>query len=144
VQTCALLIFILMGQVIYQSGMSWKMFDAAYKWFGFLPGGVAATTVAASIGFSTVSGSNAATTATMGSVSLPEMRKYNYDPKLAGGSVAIGWLLGTIIPPSTGLIIIAVPSEHSNNIILHASILSRFVNGIRVLSFVFAVTVCLV
>lgn len=132
-------LFILMGQVIYQSGMSVKMFDAAYKWFGFLPGGVAATTVAASIGFSTVSGSNAATTATMGSVSLPEMRKYNYDPKLAGGSVAIGGLLGTIIPPSTGLIIIAVQSEQSITKLFQASLIPGLLTGALLLLTVFVI-----
>lgn len=132
-------LFILMGQVIYQSGMSVKMFDAAYKWFGFLPGGVAATTVAASIGFSTVSGSNAATTATMGSVSLPEMRKYNYAPRLAGGSVAIGGLLGTIIPPSTGLIIIAVQSEQSITRLFQASLIPGLLTGAMLLITVFVI-----
>lgn len=132
-------LFILMGQVIYQSGMSVKVFDAAYKWIGFLPGGVAATTVAASIGFSTVSGSNAATTATMGSVSLPEMRKYNYDKRLAGGSVAIGGLLGTIIPPSTGLIIIAVQSEQSITRLFQASLIPGLITGALLLLTVFII-----
>lgn len=132
-------LFILMGQVIYQSGMSVKVFDAAYKWIGFLPGGIAATTVAASIGFSTVSGSNAATTATMGSVSLPEMRKYNYDKRLAGGSVAIGGLLGTIIPPSTGLIIIAVQSEQSITRLFQASLIPGLITGALLLLTVFII-----
>lgn len=106
-------LFIFMGQIIYRTGMSTKLFDAAYKWIGWMRGGVAATTIAASIAFSSVSGSNAAATATMGSVALPEMKKYKYDPRLAAGSVAIGGTLGIVIPPSTGLIIIAVQSEQS-------------------------------
>lgn len=132
-------LFILMGQIIYHSGMSSKVFDAAYKWIGFLPGGVAATTVAASIGFSTVSGSNAGTTATMGSISLPEMRKYGYDPRLAGGSVAVGGLLGTIIPPSTALIIIAVQSEQSITRLFQASLLPGLMTGALLLLTVFAI-----
>lgn len=106
-------LFVLMGQIAFRSGISERLYAAAYKWIGSLPGGVAATTILASIGFSTVSGSNSATTATMGAVALPEMKKYNYDPALSGGSVAIGGTLGVLIPPSTALIIIAIQSEQS-------------------------------
>lgn len=126
-------LFILMGQIIFQTGMSAKLFSAAYKWIGFLPGGVAATTIAASIGFSTVSGSNAAATATMGSVALPEMKKYHYDPRLAGGSVAVGGILGSIIPPSTALIIIAVQSEQSITTLFQAALVPGLLTGVLLL-----------
>lgn len=126
-------LFILMGQIIFQTGMSSKLFSAAYKWIGFLPGGVAATTIATSIAFSTVSGSNAAATATMGSVALPEMRKYNYDPRLAGGSVAIGGTLGILTPPSTALIIIAVQSEQSITTLFQAALAPGLLVGAMLL-----------
>lgn len=126
-------LFILMGQVIFRTGMSAQLFDAAYKWFGFLPGGVAATTIATSIGFSAVSGSNAAATATMGSVALPEMKKYNYDPRLAGGSVAIGGIMGILTPPSTALIIIAVQSEQSITTLFRAALAPGLMVGAMLL-----------
>ncbi|NDL60359.1 TRAP transporter large permease subunit [Phytoactinopolyspora mesophila] len=106
-------LFVLMGQIAFRAGISERLYATAYKWIGSLPGGVAATTILASIGFSTFSGSNSATTATMGAVSLPEMKKYRYQPALSGGSVAIGGTLGVLIPPSTALIIIAIQSEQS-------------------------------
>ncbi|RLV57222.1 TRAP transporter large permease [Aeromicrobium phragmitis] len=115
-------LFILMGMVIFHTGMSSKLFKAAYAWIGHLPGGVAATTILASIAFSSVSGSNSASTATMGSVALPEMKRYGYDPRVAGGAVAIGGTLGVLIPPSTALIIIAVQSEQSISRLFQAAL----------------------
>jgi tripartite ATP-independent transporter DctM subunit len=105
--------FVLMGQVAFASGMTERLYAAAYKWIGHLPGGVAATTILASMGFATVSGSNSATTATMGTVALPEMRRYGYSKALSGGSVAIGGTLGVVIPPSVVLIVIAIQTEQS-------------------------------
>jgi TRAP-type C4-dicarboxylate transport system permease large subunit len=64
--------------------------DAAYKWVGRLPGGLAATTILSSAGFAAICGSNSTTSATMGTIALPEMKRYNYDPALSTGSVAIG------------------------------------------------------
>ncbi|TQO20057.1 tripartite ATP-independent transporter DctM subunit [Rhodoglobus vestalii] len=115
-------LFIFMGQVIFNSGMSTKLFNSAYKWLGHFPGGVAATTIAASAAFSAVSGSNAAATATMGAIAIPEMKKYGYDKKFAGGTVAIGGTLGILIPPSTALIIIAVQSEQSITTLFRAAL----------------------
>lgn len=122
-------LFVLMGQVAFRSGISERLYAAAYKWIGSLPGGVAATTILASIGFSTVSGSNSATTATMGAVALPEMKKYNYDPALSGGSVAIGGTLGVLIPPSTALIIIAIQSEQSISRLFVAALVPGLIVG---------------
>ncbi|SJM52813.1 TRAP dicarboxylate transporter, DctM subunit, unknown substrate 3 [Actinomycetales bacterium JB111] len=130
-------LFILMGQIIFRTGMSSKLFDAAYTWVGHFPGGVAATTILASIGFSAVSGSNSAATATMGSVALPEMKKYNYDPRLAGGAVAVGGTLGILIPPSTALIIIAVQSEQSITTLFGAALLPGILTGVALLGTVF-------
>lgn len=122
-------LFVLMGQVAFRSGISERLYATAYKWIGSLPGGVAATTILASIGFSTVSGSNSATTATMGAVALPEMKKYDYDPALSGGSVAIGGTLGVLIPPSTALIIIAIQSEQSISRLFVAALIPGLIVG---------------
>ncbi len=122
-------LFVLMGQIAYRAGISRRLYAAAYDWIGSLPGGIAATTILASIGFSAVSGSNSATTATIGSVALPEMKKYRYDPGLSGGSVAIGGTLGVVIPPSTALIIIAIQSEQSITQLFTAAVLPGFIVG---------------
>lgn len=132
-------LFIFMGQIIFHTGMSTKLFDAAYKWIGHFRGGVAATTVAASIAFSAVSGSNAAATATMGAVALPEMKKYKYDRKLAGGAVAIGGTLGILIPPSTALIIIAVQSEQSIATLFQAALFPGLLVSVLLLATAFAI-----
>lgn len=130
-------LFILMGQIIFRTGMSSKLFDAAYKWVGHFRGGVAATTILASIAFSAVSGSNSAATATMGAVALPEMKKYHYDPRLAGGAVAVGGTLGILIPPSTALIIIAVQSEQSIVTLFSAALVPGLLTGVALLVTVF-------
>ncbi|MDP2133554.1 MAG: TRAP transporter large permease [Sulfuritalea sp.] len=106
-------LFVLMGQFAYRAGTTERLYDAAYKWVGRMPGGLAATTVAASAGFSAICGSNSATTATMGTIAMPEMRRYGYDPALSSGAIAVGGTLGVVIPPSVVLIVIAVQTEQS-------------------------------
>lgn len=133
-------LFILMGNVMYHTGTSTQLFEAAYRWIGHLPGGLAATTILASIGFSAVSGSNSASTATMGSVALPEMKKYRYDHGAAGGAVAIGGTLGILLPPSTALIIIAAQSEQSITALFQAALFpGLFVGALLVAT---AILVC--
>lgn len=106
-------LFVLMGQFAYRAGVTTRLYQAAYTWVGRLPGGLASTTVAACAGFSAICGSNSATTATMGTIALPEMRKYRYDAALSAGAVAVGGTLGVVIPPSVVLIVIAVQTEQS-------------------------------
>ena len=106
-------LFVLMGQFAYRAGVTERLYDAAYKWVGRLPGGLAGTTIVACAGFSAICGSNSATTATMGTIALPEMRRYRYDPALSTGAIAVGGTLGVVIPPSVVLIVIAVQTEQS-------------------------------
>ncbi len=106
-------LFVLMGNFVFRAGVTDSLYRAAYQWIGHLPGGLAATTLLASMGFSAVCGSNSATTATVGTIALPEMRKYKYDKVLAGASVAVGGTLGVVIPPSVVLLVIAVQTEQS-------------------------------
>jgi len=106
-------LFVLMGQFAYRAGTTERLYVAAYKWVGRMPGGLACTTVAACAGFSAICGSNSATTATMGTIAMPEMRRYGYDPALATGAIAVGGTLGVVIPPSVVLIVIAVQTEQS-------------------------------
>lgn len=106
-------LFVLMGQFAYRAGTTERLYKAAYTWVGRMPGGLACTTVAASAGFSAICGSNSATTATMGTIAMPEMRRYGYDPALSSGAIAVGGTLGVVIPPSVVLIVIAVQTEQS-------------------------------
>jgi C4-dicarboxylate transporter DctM subunit len=106
-------LFVLMGQVAHHAGISGRLFNAAQTFFGHLRGGLAVATIGACAGFSAICGSTSATAATMASVALPEMKKYNYDPALATGVVAAGGSLGILIPPSTIFIIYGILTEQS-------------------------------
>lgn len=104
-------LFILMGAFVYRAALAEDMYDAAYAWLGHFPGGLAMTTVAACGGFAAVSGSSVATAATMAKVALPSMRRFNYDDRLAAGSIAAGGTIGILIPPSIALIIYGILVE---------------------------------
>jgi C4-dicarboxylate transporter, DctM subunit len=105
--------FILMGSFAYASGISQRLYRTCYSWFGQYRGGLTVATVLACSGFAAICGSTAATAATMGGIALPEMKKYNYDDKLATGTVASAGTLGILIPPSTVLIVYGLLTEES-------------------------------
>jgi tripartite ATP-independent transporter DctM subunit len=105
--------FILMGSFAFASGISERLYKACYSWFGQFRGGLTVATVVACSGFAAICGSTAATAATMGAIALPEMKKYNYDDKLATGTVAAAGTLGILIPPSTVLIVYGILTEES-------------------------------
>lgn len=106
-------LFILMGQVTFHAGISSRLFDTAYKFIGHLPGGLAMATVAACAGFAAICGSTNAAAATMATVALPEMKRYNYDMVLGTGTVAAGGSLGILIPPSVIFIVYGILTEQS-------------------------------
>jgi tripartite ATP-independent transporter DctM subunit len=106
-------LFVLMGQVAFHTGISRGLFHAAYHWLGRLPGGLAMSTVGACTAFGAICGSGPATSATIASVALPEMRRYKYDMELATGCVAAGGSLGMLIPPSIVFIVYAILTEQS-------------------------------
>lgn len=116
-------LFILMGQVSHYSGISSRLFNAANKFIGHLPGGLAIATISACAGFSAICGSTSATAATMASVTLPQMKKYHYDPALATGVVAAGGSLGILIPPSTIFIVYGIMTEQSVGKLFMAGVL---------------------
>ena len=106
-------LFILMGELAYRSGISQDLFDTANKWLGRAPGGLAMSSVAGCAGFSAVCGDSLATAVTMGTIAVPEMKKKNYNMRLATGCVAAGGTLGILIPPSVGFIFYAIVTEES-------------------------------
>lgn len=116
-------LFIFMGQLAHYSGISGRLFNAAHKWMGHLPGGLAIATIGACAGFAAICGSTSATAATMATVALPQMKKYNYDPALATGVVAAGGSLGILIPPSTIFIIYGIMTEQSVGKLFMAGVL---------------------
>ncbi len=106
-------LFVLMGAFCFYSGLSKDLYNAAYRWIGHLPGGLAIATIGACTGFAAVCGSSVATVATIGMVALPEMKKYKYDAGLAAGCIAVGGGLGILIPPSVILVIYGILTEQS-------------------------------
>jgi C4-dicarboxylate transporter DctM subunit len=122
----------------YASGISQRLYRTCYTWFGQYRGGLTVATVMACSGFAAICGSTAATAATMGSIALPEMKKYNYDDKLATGTVASAGTLGILIPPSTVLIIYGILTEESIGKLFIAGI----VPGV-ILTLLFVLTVIL-
>ena len=131
-------LFILMGNVASITGMSRRLYDAAYAVIGSVRGGLASATVIGCGGFAALSGSSVASALTMGKVALAQMDRYNYDPRLSTGVVAAGGTLGILIPPSTGFVIYAILTEQSIGRLFLAGVFP----GILLLSlFVLAVTI---
>ncbi|MYZ46578.1 TRAP transporter large permease [Propylenella binzhouense] len=105
--------FILLGYLAQCAGVSRAAFEASRRWFGRLPGGLATATVLAVAAFGAVCGSSAAAAAVFSRIAIPEMLKDGYTKSLAGGSVAAGSVLDSIIPPSTLLVVYAIITEQS-------------------------------
>jgi C4-dicarboxylate transporter DctM subunit len=106
-------LFILMGQIGFNAGIAVRLYNAAHKFVGHVPGGLAMATVLGATGFKAICGSSAATSATFASVAIPEMDRYGYDRRLSTGIVATVGTLGCIIPPSVVLIIFGILTEQS-------------------------------
>jgi tripartite ATP-independent transporter DctM subunit len=109
----ALPLFILMGEILLRSGITDRMYENLTHWLNRLPGGLLHTNVVACAVFSCISGSSAATAATIGSVSMPALRRFRYNERLALGSLAAGGTLGILIPPSITFIVYAVLVQES-------------------------------
>ncbi len=115
--------FIFIGFLAFHAGMTQQLFDAARKWLGWMPGGLAVATVFATAGFAAVSGASTATAAVFSRVAIPEMLKYGYDRRMAAGVVASAGTLATLIPPSAILVIYAIIVEQSVGKLLLAGFL---------------------
>ena len=109
----ALPLFVLMGEVLLRSGVTEGMYSTLAKWLNPLPGGLLHSNIAACAMFACISGSSAATAATIGGVSLPFLKRYGYSDRIAAGSLVAGGTLGILIPPSIVFIIYGVLVEES-------------------------------
>ena len=103
--------FILIGYLAYYAGLTKALFEAAKRWFAWVPGGLAVSTVFATAGFAAVSGASVATSAVFARIAIPEMLKIGYDKRFAAGVVAAGGTLASLIPPSAILVIYAIIVE---------------------------------
>ena len=106
-------LFILMGALAEQSGLSTALFRAAAVFMGRVRGGLAMAVIAACTAFGAICGSSVATTATFGRAALPELLRHKYDGGFATGTVAVGGTLGILIPPSIILVIYAITVEQN-------------------------------
>ncbi len=105
--------FIWMGEILYRTRLSQDMFSGLAPWMRALPGRLLHVNVVGCTIFAAVSGSSAATCATIGRISLPELKKRGYDERLAIGTLAGGGTLGLLIPPSLIMIVYGAATEQS-------------------------------
>ncbi len=136
----ALPLFLLMGAFVHRAALSDDLYDAAYAWLGHRRGGLAMATIAACGGFAAVSGSSAATAATMAKVAVPSMRRFKYADSLAAGTVAAGGTLGFLIPPSVALIVYGVLTEEDIAALFMAGIVPGILTILLYISVIIIVT----
>jgi C4-dicarboxylate transporter, DctM subunit len=103
--------FLLMAQLIVVSGIARGLFRSFAIWFGRMPGGLGIATALSGAAFGAISGSSTASAATLSSTSIPAMLQAGYDPKLAGGVVAISGTLAMLIPPSVALVLFGLIAD---------------------------------
>ena len=112
-ELAALPLFIWMGEILFRTKLSQEMFTGLAPWLNRIPGRLFHTTILGCGIFGSVSGSSAATCATIAKVSLPELTKRGYDEKIAIGSLATAGTLGILIPPSITMVVYAVAADAS-------------------------------
>lgn len=116
-------LFLFMAHVFFSVDASRDLFDAAAKLIGHRKGGLAYASIAGCAGFGTINGSSLATTATVGLVAYPEMRRRGYADTLSTGTIAAGGTLGQMIPPSGALIVFGIIAETSIGDLFTAAII---------------------
>ena len=115
-------LFIIMGLFAMHAGLSARAFDAAYKWVGRLPGGMAIATTWANAMFAACTGSSVVACAVFTRISLPEMDRRRYDKAFACGTIAAAGMLGMLIPPSALMIVYGILTEQSIGKLLIAGV----------------------
>ena len=122
--------FILIGYLAHHAGLINASFKAAVRWVGWMPGGLAISTVFATAGFAAVSGASTATAAVFSRIAIPEMLRYGYDKRMAAAVVAAGGTLASLIPPSAILVIYGVIAEQSIGRLLRAGFIPGIVSAL--------------
>lgn len=116
-------LFIALGHVAHHSGITTDLFRALRLWLARVPGGLAMASVVGCGGFSAVTGSSVACAAAMARITVPEMLRHRYSPRLATGAVAAGGTLGSLIPPSLLFVIYAIFADQSVTALFLAGLL---------------------
>jgi tripartite ATP-independent transporter DctM subunit len=132
--------FVLMGFIAFHARLGNKLYSFAYMFVGKLPGGLAMATQVACAIFGAVCGSSTATTATIGSIAIPEMQRYKYADKLATAAVAAGGSLGIMIPPSVVLVLYGIATEQSISRLFLAGIIPGILLTLLFMLAIFIVT----
>ncbi|MGE5640609.1 MAG: TRAP transporter large permease subunit, partial [Clostridia bacterium] len=109
----ALPMFVWMGEILFRTKLSEEMFEGLAPWVTWLPGRLMHVNIMGCAIFGTVSGSSAATCATIAKVALPELKRRGYDEKTCLGSLAAAGTLGILLPPSIIMVVYAVAAEVS-------------------------------
>ena len=132
----ALPLFVWMGEILFRTKLSENLFKGLSPWLSRLPGGLIHVNVVGCALFAAISGSSAATVATVGKMSIPELRKRKYPEKILLGSLAGSGTLGLLIPPSIILIIYGVTIEDSIAKLFMAGILPGIMIALIFMSYV--------
>ncbi|WP_157965436.1 TRAP transporter large permease [Euzebya rosea] len=122
--------FVIMGMLVVQAGIATDVYGFAARTFARMPGGLGLATVAACAGFAAVTGSSAATVATIGRISITEMRRHGYSASFAAGIVGAAGTLGILIPPSVVLIVYGTLSGESVGQLLIAGIVPGVLSAV--------------
>ncbi len=126
----AIPLFIMLGEILLRAGFAQRMYEAMAKWLSWLPGGLMHANIGASTVFAATSGSGVAPAATVGTVAIPQIRRFGYHEPLFLGSIAAGGTLGILIPPSINLVIYGVLTNTSVPKLYLAGILPGLVAGL--------------
>lgn len=126
--------FLLMGFFAMKAGIGDDLFDAAAKWFGRLPGGLAIATTGGAAAFGAASGSSVGSATLFTKLALPEMLKHGYDKRLAAASIAISGTLAVLIPPSALIVVYAILTDSS---------IGKLLVGGLIPGLIFTVVICL-
>ncbi len=132
----AIPLFILLGQLLVISGIAKATYRAVNNWLSWLPGGLMHANIATSALFAATSGSSVATAATVGTIALPEARRFGYNEGLFSASIAAGGTLGILIPPSINMIVYGFLTNTSIPKLFIAGILPGIILALMFMSFV--------
>ncbi len=133
----ALPLFVLMGEILFRSKISENLFNGLSPWMDHLPGRLVHVNIVACTLFAAVSGSSAATTATVGKITLPQLLKRNYDRSLVLGSLAGAGTLGFLIPPSMMMLVYGILADVSIGKLFIAGVIPGLILAAAFSGFVF-------
>lgn len=133
--------FLLMAEFVTGSGIADDLFKAAAAWTGHIRGGLGMATAITGAGFGAMCGTSTAAAAALSSTSLPAMLKQGYDPKVAGGVVAISGTLSMLIPPAVALVIFGLLAQVNIGKLLVGGLIPAFLVMLTIMATVYLIGV---